>query len=308
MKPRLLQYLACPSCYSDLKQHGDLLTCLGCPKTFPIIRGIPRFTADAEKNQEATAQNFGWQWQRFTQEDERYAAQFLGWLTPVKPEFFQGKVVLEGGCGKGRHTRLAAQWGAKDVIGVDLSDAVESAYQATEGYENAHIIQADIYNLPLKHNFDYAFSVGVLHHLPDPRRGFQQLVDRAEYVSAWVYGRENNGWIIYLVNPIRALTSKIPPALLYQLSKLPTALVYAATQLLYKRSDRLFYGAYLHHLSQFGWKEHHNIVFDHLVAPTAFYLPKAEFESWWQNARDVTVTWHNQNSWCGFGRFPSPRP
>ena len=303
MKARLLQYLACPTCQGDLTHEPPALHCHRCQKAYPIIRGVPRFTQAAEKNQEATAHNFGWQWQHFTQEDERYADQLLGWLTPVQPDFFQGKVILEAGCGKGRHTRLAAQWGAKDVIGVDLSDAVESAYAATEGYENAHIIQADIYNLPLKPGFDYAYSVGVLHHLPDPRRGFDQLKARAEYVSAWVYGRENNGWILYLVNPIRALTSKIPPSLLYQLSKIPTALVYAATQLLYKKSDRLFYGAYLHNLSQFGWREHHNIVFDHLVAPTAFYIPKTDFEQWWKGAHDVTITWHNQNSWCGFGRF-----
>lgn len=303
MKARLLQYLACPECRHDLRHVDQQLHCTACPRTFPIIRGIPRFTQAAEKNQEATAHNFGWQWQRFTQADERYAEQFLGWLTPVKKEFFRNKVILEGGCGKGRHTRLAAEWGARDVIGVDLSDAVESAYAATESYENAHIIQADIYNLPLKPHFDYAFSVGVLHHLPDPQKGFDELRKRAESVSAWVYGRENNGWIVAFVNPVRALTSKLPPTWLYQLSKIPTAILYAATQLLYKRSDRLFYGAYLHHLSQFGWREHHNVVFDHLVAPTAFYIPKTEFEKWWKGAQDVTITWHNQNSWCGFGRF-----
>ena len=36
-----------------------------------------------------------------------------------------GKVVLEGGCGKGRHTKLAAEWGAAEVVGIDLGDGVE---------------------------------------------------------------------------------------------------------------------------------------------------------------------------------------
>ena len=74
-----------------------------------------------------TAESFGWQWQHFTQADDKYEQQFLGWIAPVKPEFFKDKVVLEGGCGKGRHTQLAAQWGAREVIGVDLSAAVETA-------------------------------------------------------------------------------------------------------------------------------------------------------------------------------------
>src|SRR5258706_10991093 len=93
------------------------LRCASCHSSYPILRGVPRFadldTVEIEKA--ATAAGFGWQWQHFTQEDSRYAEQFLGWIAPVTPDFFNGKVVLEGGCGKGRHTQLAAQWGARDV-------------------------------------------------------------------------------------------------------------------------------------------------------------------------------------------------
>jgi len=47
------------------------------------------------------------------------------------------------------------------------------------------------------------------------------------------------------------------------------------------------------------------IVFDHLVAPTAFYIPREEFEAWWRElgVTDARVTWHNKNSWRGFGRI-----
>ena len=66
-----------------------------------------------------------------------------------------------------------------------------------------------------------------------------------------------------------------------------------------------FYNEYLNHLGSFGWREQYNIVFDHLVAPTAFYIPKSEFEEWWREigAEDIRITWHNQNSWCGFGKI-----
>ena len=68
---------------------------------------------------------------------------------------------------------------------------------------------------------------------------------------------------------------------------------------------RLFYNDYLSHIAQFGWREQHTIVFDHLVAPTAFYIARAEFEDWWREigATDVQVSWYNQNSWRGFGRI-----
>ncbi|MEJ7711029.1 MAG: class I SAM-dependent methyltransferase [Pyrinomonadaceae bacterium] len=172
----------------------------------------------------------GWQWQHFTQEDERYAGQFLGWIAPVKEDFFVGKMVLEGGCGKGRHTSLAARWGAGAVVGVDLSDAVETAFAATRNLENAHIIQADIYRLPLKRAFDYAFSVGVLHHLltlaADCLRSPARLC-RVAISPPGFTELKNNEWIIKLVNPLRqSFTSRVNRRALLHLSKLPTALLF----------------------------------------------------------------------------------
>ena len=331
MRQRLLQYLACPSCGGEIRLlsvaagagdevlEGDL-DCAGCPRRFPVVRGVPRFVKHSElgADKTATAANFGWQWRHFTEEDERYAEQFLGWIAPVKADFFRDKVVLEGGCGKGRHTRLAARWGARDVIAVDLSEAVESAFAATREFENAHVIQADIYNLPVRQVADYAFSIGVLHHLPDPCGGFMSLASKVRpggHLSAWVYGAENNGWITRFVNPLRErVTSRISRRALLHLSKMPTAAVYAATKLIYgplNRSAggaalarRLFYNDYLSAISGFNWREQHLIVFDHLVAPTAFYIGREEFADWWRDikAADVVIEWHNKNSWRGFGR------
>jgi hypothetical protein len=100
-----------------------------------------------------------------------------------------------------------------------------------------------------------------------------------------------------------------------QLSKIPAASIYLATKLIYGPLNRsesgksvarhLFYNEYFRNLAPFGWREQHTIVFDHLVAPTAFYLSREEFETWWRGigADEVTITWHNENSWCGFGRI-----
>src|SRR2546423_1830230 len=331
MKHRLLQYLTCPSCGDAIKLsnvtksdgseilEGEL-RCESSAHSFAIERGIPRFArlGEVEQDKAATAASFGWEWRHFTHGDELYADQLLGWLHPVKPEFFRDKVVLEGGCGKGRHTQLAARWGALDVIGIDLSEAVETAFTATRNFENAHIIQADIYHLPFARIFDYAFSVGVLHHLPDPRAGFRGLSQKVKpggHISAWVYGAENNEWITRWINPLRErLTSRINPRALLHLSALPTAVMYAATKLVYgplnrsasgaRLASHLFYNDYLNAISVFGWREQHSIVFDHLVAPTAFYISRAEFEEWWREikASDVQISWHNKNSWRGFGQ------
>jgi len=332
MKQKLLEYLRCPSCAGgimlasvDIAEDNEIiagqLACDSCARRFPIVRGIPRFAtlASMAADKAATAENFGWQWQHFVQSDELYADQFLGWLAAVTSDFFKGKLVLEGGCGKGRHTQLAAAWGAREVIGVDLSDAVETAFAATRKLENAHVVQADIYQLPFAQSFDYAFSIGVLHHLPDPRAGFRSLASKVKpggHISAWVYGAENNEWITRFVDPLREkFSSKIDRRALLHLSKAPTAMLYLATKLVYgplNRSEEgkrfakhLFYNDYLNAISDFGWREQHTIVFDHLVAPTSHYLRREEFEAWWQdiNAHDVKIGWHNKNSWRGFGKL-----
>ena len=114
VKEKLLSYLVCPTCEGPLDlsvssvedreiMEGEL-RCAACPASFPITSGVPRFAnlEQVESDKRATAAGFGWQWQHFTQEDHRYAEQFLGWIAPVTPEFFRDKVVLEGGCGKGR--------------------------------------------------------------------------------------------------------------------------------------------------------------------------------------------------------------
>jgi len=96
--------------FSEDEQQGEIitgkLTCSDCAAVFLITGGIPRFAKleEVEADKRETATNFGWQWQHFTQEDDHYDRQFLGWIHPVTPEFFRGKVVLKAGCGKGRHT------------------------------------------------------------------------------------------------------------------------------------------------------------------------------------------------------------
>ncbi len=327
-----MDYLACPSCSGELKiiAEGETdgieilegeLACISCDTRFPIVRGVPRFANldEIEPEKAAIAESFGFEWQHFTQEDDRYGDQMLGWIDPVKPEFFIDKIILDGGCGKGRHMKLAAEWGAREVIGIDLSDAVEPAFAASKGSENMHVVQGDLCRLPFKRVFDYAYSVGVIDHVPEPIVGFRSVASKIKpggHFSVWVYGAENNGWITSIVSPLRErFTSRIAPRTLLHLSKLPTAALFMITKLVYGPlnrtksgsavANRLFYNDYMYTISKFGWREQHTIVFDHLVAPAATYSTREEFESWWNDigADDTVIGWHNKNSWRGTGRI-----
>ncbi len=323
MKENLIQYLACPDCAGEIslaitkRDNNEIISgvlrCLKCRKSYPIREGVPRLAdLETDDRQRDTAENFGAQWLVFDQVQGHHENQFLDWIAPVKPDFIRSKVVLEGGCGNGRHTRLIGEWRARDVIGVDLSEAVEAAYRNTKDLPNVHIIQADIYRLPLKQSFDYVFSVGVLHHLPDPRSGFASLFKHVKpggAISAWVYGRENNGWIVGFVNPLRKhLTSKLPPRVLYFLAYLPAVALYTILKAVYLPLGKiglahfLFYADYLSYIARFPFREIHNIVHDHLTAPVAFYISRDEFGEWFgtAHAERVEIHWHNRNSWRGF--------
>ncbi|HSL68849.1 MAG TPA: methyltransferase domain-containing protein [Longimicrobiales bacterium] len=327
MKTALLDWLACPACHGDLqlestKRDGaeimeGQLRCTGCAQRYPVAGGVPRFAETMREIEERTAQAFGYEWTRYSELAQRYRQQFLDWIRPVTPEFFRNRLVLEGGCGKGRHTALAAEFGARAVVALDLSEAVDAAFANTRHLENVHVVQGDLNRPPVKPVFDYAFSIGVLHHLPEPERGFQALVSRLRpggSISAWVYGREGNGWIVHIVSPLRErLTSHLPHAMLDLLSAGLTVPLYVATKLVYRPTggtwfNRLLpYAPYLTYISTFPYREQRSIVFDHLVAPGAYYLRKAEFAGWFERAglHQVSIEHHNANSWRGFGSLPS---
>lgn len=318
MKERLLEYLVCPSCQGNLladeieREYEEILSgtlvCLSCKKSFPIVRGIPRFVGIEmlPKKVADTSRAFAYEWRTFSRLAEYYREQFLDWIAPIAPAFFPGKTVLDAGCGKGRHLVWVSQFGAREVIGVDLSEAIEIAYRHTKHLPNVHVIQADLLELPLKkESFDYVYSVGVIHHLPEPQQGFKELVSflkPAGHISIWVYGREGNGWLVWIVNPIqRLILSRVPARLLEALSW-PLAgllsLLARATRYL-----RLPYRAYLRWVAQFPFFELHAIVFDHLAPRIVHYLRGEEIERWFQEAslEKFTLSWRNRNSWRATG-------
>ena len=338
MNPRLLEYLVCPECQIGLRCKPvveeaneiveGVLRCPQCEADYPILDSIPRFVTGEHglhgRNVE-TADAFGWQWRKFNQVRDQaiFKDQFLDWIAPLDAAFLAGKVVLDAGCGMGRFSLVSSEFRAKTVLAVDASDAVESAQENARGYPNVHVIQADIHRLPLRRGsdaqIDFAFSIGVLHHLDDPQAGFSALVRHVEpqgTVFAWVYGRENNGWVVHVVNPLRTiLTSRLPRRALYLLAGLVAGGLYPILNLVYRPANEpgkrswlrkvLPYYDYLAWLGQFPVAYTHNVVFDHLVAPVAFYLRKEEFESWFREAglEIVNLSWRNRNSWRGHGRF-----
>lgn len=230
MKERLTQVLACPDCTGDLtlsateRNNQEIivgsLTCRACGKTYPIVRGIPRFVES-----DAYVQNFSFEWtiHRVTQLDSATGRNDSATTFDEKAGFsqeeLQGKLALDVGCGTGRFMEIAASRGA-EVVGIDLSFAVESAYKNLGHLSNVHIVQADIFHLPFKKpTFDIIYSIGVLHHTPNTKKAFQSLLPFLKYggkIAIWVYDYYSHLPII-MSRYYRILTTKMPKRLLYDL-------------------------------------------------------------------------------------------
>jgi SAM-dependent methyltransferase len=188
MKERLLQFIACRRCGSDFEldarereSDGEIvsgsLRCPRCAKSYPILKGIPRFIEglrSVEDLRKVYADSFGHQWttyQWLRDEDEFEFYQ----ITDLRPEDLRGKVVFDAGCGGGRVARIVAPR-CKEFFALDYSIAVEKAYELCRGFKNAHFIQCDVNEHPFKPGmFDLVYSHGVLHHTPDTKRSFDQL-------------------------------------------------------------------------------------------------------------------------------------
>jgi uncharacterized protein YbaR (Trm112 family)/ubiquinone/menaquinone biosynthesis C-methylase UbiE len=324
MKHRLVNLLACPECHQALTlavshEEGDEiiegnLTCTGCKREYPVRGGIPRFVGQVNSEQEKTAEAFGWQWTHFTQMHDTFKTQFLDWIFPIPETFFKDKVVLDAGCGIGRHMYYAAEFGAREIIGLDISDAAETCYHnLAKTNPRAHVVQADLTKPPFAPNtFDFVYSIGVLHHTPEPEVGFHALVKtvkRGGTMFAWVYGHENNGIIHYFIDPLRKnVTRYMPYTMLRIFSFILAVILHALVKLIYRPLNMLGvkflpYNDYFYQLSGFNFNTNYTIVFDHLVAPTAFYLKRDEFEAWFKQAQlnNIEISWRNKNSWRGRG-------
>jgi SAM-dependent methyltransferase len=183
---------------------------------------VLKITAEAQKKKE-TSNSFAFEWQKFSKMLKEWKSNFDFYFEPVgNINSLKNKIILEIGCGKGRHTFYAAKI-AKEVIAVDFGRAVDVAFLNNENALNVYFVQADIYNLPFRENyFDFIFSIGVLHHLPTPEAGFRKLVNFVKNgggILIYVYHsfpkKSFNFYLLRFANFFRRFTTKISHSTLY---------------------------------------------------------------------------------------------
>src|SRR3989344_998354 len=274
---------------------------------YKITNGIPRLlppdtahTSSFQAHQQKNAHSFAYEWNNIYRENTYEKQNFLHFLNPfVREQDLAGKKLLDVGCGSGRFTKQAALAGAKVVIGTDHGQSVEAAFALTSDLPNACIVQADIYHMPINAWADVAFSIGVLHHLPEPEQGFRQLpvtVRSGGQVLIWVYNRRRNFRAVYIFETLRRITRHIPKPLLYRLGYAPAAGVHILNQITLglqelgrsKAARKIPFAYYAH----FPFSMKVNDAFDVFATPKSNYYYVEEIAAWFSHANLARIKTH----------------
>ena len=157
------------------------------------------------------------------------------------------------------------------------------------------------YEIGFQGVFDIVFSIGVIHHLAEPERALAEMAKAAKpggRVLIWVYGYENNEWIVRYFNPFRRLLfARLPIQMTHFCSTILTAILWLLLRLGLGRTE------YFRLIRGFTYRHLRSIVFDQMLPRIANYWRRDEVEALMRGAGlgDVRIADINDMSWSATG-------
>lgn len=267
---------------------------------------VTNLNADA-----ATVESFGDEWNRFdsfsADELQRAGDEYFDIVTPEMLN--TGSLVLDIGCGTGRWSKYVSSR-AKFIEAVDPGEAVRAAVPFTAPCGNIRVTQAGYGNLPFAGNsFDFVFSLGVVHHLPDTAAAVKEaaaMVKPGGWLLLYIYySLDNRGgfyrFLFRISDLFRRAISKLPRGLKFFVCEVIAIFVYLPFVLLAK-FFRLFGGNAwkklpLSYYAGKPWKVIRNDALDRFGTPLEKRFSKKEITAMLEAAGLSRITFSANQPW-----------
>jgi len=186
-------------------------------------RKISIFSTEGKNIDSAVVKDFGDEWLRFKDySDEDIRSLAIMYFDILTDEIInKNSYALDIGCGTGRWTKfLSNRIGFIEAI--DPSNAVFAADHLLETVENVRITMASVDTIPFNNEtFDFAMSIGVLHHIPNTQKAMKDCVKKLKkggYFYCYLYyNLDNKGFIFKSIFRLSDLFRKT-------ISHMPTAI------------------------------------------------------------------------------------
>lgn len=270
-----------------------------------------------------TAEAFATSWNTVGTGPVYTREQFIDWFAPIEPASIAGHSVLEMGFGNGSLLYHVGDCRPSRLAGIELGDTHDQTRRNLSHLPGnmLELHKGDLTTAQLGH-FDLVYCIGVLHHLDEPRAGFEAVLRHTRpggRFHCWVYAQEGNGVVIHVVDPIRRVACRLP----WWLTKYGVALPLAIPYYAYAKTVRtlsaeggsgtvdrvvsaLPLADYSRWIAQRSFRFFHHVAFDQLVTPRTHYISRATVDSFLAHP-DVDpgstyVVFRNGNSWKFGGR------
>jgi ubiquinone/menaquinone biosynthesis C-methylase UbiE len=187
------------------------------------------------------AAGFGDEWSTFRQDAEHFSASERERLFDSYFHIFPWEALpasaagIDVGCGSGRWSTLVAPRAGHLHLLDASAEALDVARSNLAQAPNVTFHHASVGNIPLPDcSLDFAFSLGVLHHVPDTRAAIRQVASKlkrgAPFLIYLYYALDNRpAWfraLWRLSNLFRIVISRLPAPLRYAASQIIAAAIY----------------------------------------------------------------------------------
>lgn len=183
-----------------------------------------------------TVTSFGEEWTSFNAfSDEEIQLIGDAYFDIITDEMINSTTVMaDFGCGSGRFTKYW-QGKAKKIVGIDPSEAIFAADTLIGKDDSIELIKASISAIPFEdEHFDFAMSIGVLHHIPDTQKAMNDCVKKVKkngyFYTYLYYSLDNRGFLFkqlfQISNVFRLFISAMPQKIKAVLCDITAVLFY----------------------------------------------------------------------------------